>query len=92
MECKTYSEGTKESSMRAFYFQVSKNYKILHPARHLLVSFEIAREKRAHKLTYVPLSWELYCLNKLRIQMKHEFNASNVDMYQNCELLAKGKA
>ena len=57
----------------------------------LLISNEhdvIEREKRK---AYIPLSWQIYTLDKLLIQVKHEFNAGNKDLYTKEALLARGK-
>lgn len=80
LECKT----------RAFYFQPSESSKITHDARHLIVSFEIIREKRNGKSVFVPIHWKLYTLEKMLVQVKHEFNASNKGMYKPESLLAEG--
>lgn len=90
LECKTYNPKSEESSFRAFYLQPSENFKITADARHLLVGFEIATAKRQRKQAYVPVRWRLYTLHNLRVQVKHEFNASNKDIYQEEALLAEG--
>lgn len=90
LECKTYSLKSEDSSFRAFYLQPSENFKVTADARHLLVGFEIREEKRNGKNAYVPVRWRLYTLDKLRVQVKHEFNASNKDLYQKEALLAEG--
>jgi len=90
LECKTYSQKSIGSSLRAFYFQPSKNPKITHDACHLMVSFEIIKEKRNRKSVFVPVYWKLYTLEKMLVQVKHEFNASNKGMYKPEALLAEG--
>jgi len=37
-----------------------------------------------------PIHWKLYTLEKMLVQVKHEFNASNKGMYQPEALLAEG--
>ena len=90
LECKTYNQKSIGSSFRAFYFQPSESSKITHDARHLMVGFEIIREKRNGKSVFVPIHWKLYTLEKMLVQVKHEFNASNREMYKPEALLAEG--
>jgi hypothetical protein len=90
LECKTYNRKSEDSPFRAFYLQPSKDFKVTADARHLLVGFEIRVEERNGKKAYVPIHWRLYTLDNLRVQVKHEFNASNKDIYQNDSLLAEG--
>lgn len=91
LECKTYNLRSEESSFRTFYFQPSEEFKITSDAIHLLVGFEIKVETRSGKDAFVPISWHLYTLDKLKVQVKHEFNASNKQLYTTETLLAEGK-
>lgn len=90
LECKTYNLKSKESSFRTFYFQPSNEFKITTNARHLLAGFEIKTAVRSGKTAFVPISWHIYTLEKLRVQVKHEFNASNKQLYLTGALLAEG--
>lgn len=90
LECKTYNQKSIGSSFRAFYFQPSESPKITSDARHLMVGFEIIREKRNGKSVFVPIHWKLYTLEKMLVQVKHEFNASNKGIYKSEALLAEG--
>ena len=58
---------------------------------HLLLSFELTREERKGQMAFVPISWQFYTLENLKVQVKHEFNASNKDLYKPEFLLARGK-
>jgi len=91
LDCKTYNTATKNQSFRTFYFSPSKDPKITKDAFHLLLSFELTREERKGQMAFVPISWQLYTLENLKVQVKHEFNASNKDLYKPEFLLAKGK-
>jgi hypothetical protein len=96
LDCKTYSTETKDQSFRTFYFSPSEDPKITKDAFHLLLSFELTKEKRKDhegkdKIAFVPISWQLYTLENLKVQVKHEFNASNKDLYKPEFLLAEGK-
>lgn len=91
IDCKTYNTKTKDQTFRTFYFSPSKDPKITRDAFHFLVSFELDFTKRKEERVFVPISWQIYNLNKLKVQVKHEFNASNKDLYQKENLLAEGK-
>ncbi len=91
LECKTYATKTKNQSFRTFYFSPSKNPKITKNAFHMLLSFELAKGERGEQIAFVPVSWQLYTLEKLKVQVKHEFNASNKELYKQEYLLAEGK-
>lgn len=91
MDCKTYSRETKGQSFRTFYFSPSDDPKITQDAFHLLVSFELERAERAGQAAFVPISWQIYTLDKLLVRVKHEFNASNEDLYRPEALLASGE-
>ncbi len=91
LDCKTYNSATKNQSFRTFYFSPSEDPKITKDAFHLLLSFELTQEEREGKKAFVPVSWQLYTLEKLELQVKHEFNASNKDLYKSEFLLAEGR-
>jgi len=55
-----------------------------------MVGFEISKEKRNGESVFVPIHWKLYTLEKMLVQIKHEFNASNKGMYRQEALLAEG--
>jgi hypothetical protein len=91
LDCKTYSTKTKGQSFRTFYFSPSDDPKITRDAFHLLMSFELDRGERKGETAFVPISWQIYTLDRLLIQIKHEFNASNKDLYTEHALLAQGR-
>jgi len=91
LDCKTYNTATKNQSFRTFYFSPSRDPKITKDAFHLLLSFELTREERKGQMAFVPISWQLYTLENLKVQVKHEFNASNRDLYKPEFLLARGR-
>ncbi|RLC41607.1 MAG: hypothetical protein DRH44_07220 [Candidatus Coatesbacteria bacterium] len=91
LDCKTYSSLTKDQTFRTFYFSPSKDPKITKDAFHILMSFELNRVEREGRRVFIPISWQIYTLDKLLIQVKHEFNASNRDLYTEEALLSKGK-
>jgi len=91
MDCKTYNTLTKDQTFRTFYFSPSKDPKITRDAFHLLMSFELDTAERKGKKAFIPISWQIYTLDKLLIQVKHEFNASNRELYTKEALLAEGR-
>ena len=91
LDCKTYNTATKNQSFRTFYFSPSEDPKITKDAFHMLLSFELIQEQRGKRIAFVPISWQLYTLEKLEVQVKHEFNASNKDLYKPEFLLAGGR-
>lgn len=91
LDCKTYNTLTKDQTFRTFYFSPSKDPKITKDAFHLLMSFELDAAEREGRRAFIPISWQIYTLDKLLIQVKHEFNASNKDLYTKEALLARGR-
>jgi len=91
IDCKTYNTKTKDQTFRTFYFSPSEDPKITADALHLLISFELDLAERKGKQAFVPISWQIYTLDKLKVQVKHEFNASNKDLYRKEALLAEGE-
>jgi len=91
LDCKTYNTKTKNQSFRTFYFSPSEDPKITKDAFHLLMSFELDTAERKGKRAFIPISWQIYTLDRLQIQVKHEFNASNRELYTKEALLAEGR-
>lgn len=91
LDCKTYNTLTKEQSFRTFYFSPSEDPKITGDAFHLLMSFELDTSRRKGRNAFIPISWQIYTLDRLLIQVKHEFNASNKELYRKEALLAEGE-
>jgi len=88
LDCKTHNARTKDQTFRTFYLSPSEDPKITKDAFHLLMSFELEQIKEK---TFIPISWGIYTLDKLKMQLKHEFNAGNKDLYTKGTLLAQGK-
>lgn len=81
LECKTYNIKNVNTSQRAFYFSPSENFKITKDAPHLMLSFQVEVKKRKGRKAYVPVHWKLYTLENLKVDLKHEFNQSNKNLY-----------
>lgn len=91
LECKTYNLANIGTTQRAFYFSPSKeSCKITADARHLVMSFQIEIAQRKGQQAYVPVHWRIYSTDSMVVQVKHEFNANNRQMYRPDALLAEG--
>ncbi len=93
IECKTYNERNYQTTQRAFYFSPAErptDFKVIHDARHLIVSFKMERTSRGGKRVFVPVCWKIFSTNNLSGQIKHEFNSTNRQMYTAEALLAEG--
>ncbi len=92
LECKTYNRATVYTTMRAFYFSPADKgkSKIIHDAPHIVMSFEIKQIQKAGKRCYIPVAWKLVSIYSMKVGVKHEFNASNKDIYRKDAILAEG--
>lgn len=89
LECKTYNLNNIKTTQRAFYFSPSEeSCKITANARHLVMSFQIELKSPS---IYIPVHWRIYSIDSMVVQVKHEFNADNRQMYRDEALLAEGK-
>jgi len=50
-------------------------------ALHLLLAFQLEKAERSGKSAFVPVYWKLLTLHDLRVDLKHEFNQHNRNMY-----------
>lgn len=78
IEIKAFSPGTRDSTQRSFYLSPSPDFKVTRDAFHLLVACEIVPVEAG--------SWKVGSvrwldLRDLEVGLKHEFNASNRDLY-----------
>jgi len=93
IECKTYNERNYQTTQRSFYFSPAErptDFKVIHDARHIIVSFKIERAERNGKRVFVPVYWKIFSTDNLMGQIKHEFNSTNKQMYIKEALLAEG--
>jgi hypothetical protein len=81
LECKTYNIKNVETTQRAFYFSPSEQFKITCDALHLLLAFQLERGERSGKNAFIPVHWRLVTLQDLHVDLKHEFNQHNRNMY-----------
>lgn len=78
LEIKAFSSGTEHSTQRTFYLSPSDDFKVTRDAFHLLVACEIVP---VGEDTYGLRSVKWLDLQTLECRLKHEFNASNRDLY-----------
>ncbi len=93
IECKTYNEQTYQSNQRSFYFSPPSKrgeFKVIYDARHFIVSFKIEKLIKQGKTVFIPVYWKIFSTNNLTVQIKHEFNSTNKEMYKHEDLLAEG--
>ena len=78
LEVKAFSSGTERSTQRTFYLSPSDDFKVTRDAFHLLLACEIVSVGQD---TYGLRSVKWLDLHALECRLKHEFNASNRDLY-----------
>lgn len=81
LECKTYNIQNVETTQRAFYFSPSEQFKVTRDALHLLLAYQLERATRDGQSAFVPVHWRLITLQDLHVDLKHEFNQHNRNMY-----------
>ena len=92
LECKTYNIENIETTQRSFYLSPSDDFKVTKNAHHFGISFEIYVNKSIkNKHLYKVKSWKILDLSKLKLDVKHEFNADNKRLYDKKLILAEKK-
>lgn len=93
LECKIYSAGTADTSMRSFYLSPSDEFKVRHDARHLLMAFEMqaVAVPDSRNSEYRPTAFKLIDLHDLLCDVKYEFNSDNRRLYSSKMILAGGQ-
>jgi hypothetical protein len=80
-------ENIDEGSARNFFYQPTANSKIRHGARHLLAGFAISEVSgKMWNLT----RWKIVDLWHLRVKLKPEYNADNLEIYREEAILMEG--
>lgn len=94
LECKTYNNKNLETTQRSFYFSPSKDFKIIYDAPHLVLSYELFSVGTKNGLNiYKCRYYKILSIEKLKVDVKYEFNSDNKRMYSNqggAFLLAEG--
>lgn len=93
LECKTYNKETIATTQRSFYFSLARKdeAKITHDARHIVLSFQIEQAERQGRRCYLPIAWKVVSIDSMEVSVKHEFNASNEDIYRKKAILTEGE-
>jgi hypothetical protein len=86
LEVKTYNRANVGTTQRAFYCSPPLS-KVSLDAYHLIAAFEI--ERRSAR-TFFPTAYRIIDVADLKLVVKHEFNASNLDLYGSCPTIASG--
>lgn len=81
-EVKTHQLKTADSSLRSFYYKPSKNSKISQSCPHLLIAFEVESLGKENKSPFIVNGFKMIDLYDLKVNLKPEFNASNIDVYK----------
>lgn len=87
VEVKSFGAATIDSTQRTFYLSPSIDFKVTKDAFHLLIAVELEQTSTNR---YHARSARWLDLARLRCDLKHEFNASNRDLYdpsQNLEIV-----
>lgn len=93
LEVKVVTENSVEQTQRSFYLSVPgdpEGCKITRDARHLLVSYRLKEANDQAGIGYVPVGWILRDLSTVTLQLKHEFNTCNRELYGADGWLATG--
>ncbi len=80
-------ENISKGSARNFFYQPTANSKITHNARHLLCGFSIVEERRKK---WMLKEWKITDLFFLRVKLKPEYNADNLEIYRKEAIIAEG--
>lgn len=81
LEVKTFQLKTADSSLRTFYYKPSESSKVNFSCPHVLISFEVESLGKDNKSPFRINNFKLIDLYKLKVNLKPEFNASNVELY-----------
>ncbi len=84
-ELKTYQDKTASSSLRSFYYKPSENNKITSSAPHILIGFNVESKGGENKSPFKIKGVKVLDLYNLKVTLKPEFNANNIDIYAGCE-------
>ena len=85
IEVKTYAAANYKTTQRSFYLSPTDDPKLFENGYHLLVGFEIERNRNKYK----PVAFEIVDLYGLECDMKSEFNSDNRRLYESNRLLFK---
>lgn len=82
LEVKTFQTKTKDSSLRTFYYKPGVNSKVTRTCSHILIAFEVESKGGENRSPFILKNVKILDLYTLKVNLKPEFNASNVDVYR----------
>lgn len=89
LDPKLYEEGSRNSTLRTFYYEPkTATNKVHDDARHLLVAI---RHNGKTGTDLRLLGWELVDVSRIHVRLKAEFQASNHDMYHPENVVEKSR-
>jgi len=80
-------ENISKGSARNFFYQPTQNSKITRDARHLLCGFSIEEDSEKK---WILREWTITDLWFLRVKLKPEYNADNLEIYRREAVILKG--
>ncbi|HSK74050.1 MAG TPA: hypothetical protein VK892_20290 [Pyrinomonadaceae bacterium] len=80
-------QNINQGSARNLFFQPTANTKIVHSARHLLAGFAV---REISEKNWILVNWTIVDLWFLRVRLKPEYNADNLEIYRQEAVLLKG--
>lgn len=80
-------ENISKGSARNFFYQPTANSKIVYDARHFLCGFSIV-EKSSKQ--WVLQEWKITDLWFLKVRLKPEYNADNIEIYRQKAIIMEG--
>lgn len=80
-------ENISKGSARNFFYQPTANSKITHDARHLLCGFSMTEQSEKK---WMLKEWKITDLWFLRVKLKPEYNADNLEIYRREAILKEG--
>ncbi|PIT84885.1 hypothetical protein COU37_01345 [Candidatus Micrarchaeota archaeon CG10_big_fil_rev_8_21_14_0_10_45_29] len=86
LEVKTFQLKTKDSTLRTFYYKPSEVSKITRSCSHLLVGFEVESKGGDNRSPFIIHNVKILNLYDLKVSLKPEFNANNIDIYSCAEI------
>lgn len=92
-EVKTFNRENIDTSQRTFYLSPPNDgkSKITTDAFHLVVSFEIQEDSREGKNRYYPTAWKIIEPYGMPMNVKHEINSSNKELYEESRVISEGE-
>lgn len=86
LEIKSYaSTGNSKSTLRSFYLSPSDDFKVNKNALHLLIAFEVIKDGNS----YFVSGWKIVTVDKLKVDVKYEFNSDNKRLYTSDAVLTE---